>query len=352
MLPTGGVEDRALEVVEPRPVRITRDVEEPDRAHEHVTLIRAPVVEANRPHVAIVVPGGRLHGDAEFQVRAETELVDRLLEVLLQLRLLRVGARPVVGLEREAVEMRPDVDLGAGVRVVPPGPADTEGRLVDRERVDACPPQLHANRDPAEPGTDDDHPRRPSRTEQLLVGGLHGHSAPRPVARRHPAGIVTRTSHPRGKRWIRRRASTPALPVIKIGRGFVALQENWDLLAGAPVANRAMPAGHVIWTWPGLDEVVLGAGEPLQTSSGHNERQRAVSGGSGARSASQARNASSILVPAPRNSLVERGRANRFSRPVVCAWRGAQVVHIADATHLKVVPSHRPAIVAHFGSRH
>ena len=110
----------------------------------------------------------RLDRHAEPQVRAQPELVDGLLEVLLQLGLLGVGAGPVVRLERVRVEVRADVDLGTRVGVVPPRAADTERRLVDRERVDPGALHLHAGGDPAEAGADDDDPRRARGTEQLL----------------------------------------------------------------------------------------------------------------------------------------------------------------------------------------
>ena len=91
-----------------------------------VALVFGTVVEPDRPDVALVVPDRRLDRDPETQVRAQPVLVDGLLEVLLQLRLLGVGARPVVRLERVRVEVRADVDLGTRVRVVPPRPADAE----------------------------------------------------------------------------------------------------------------------------------------------------------------------------------------------------------------------------------
>ena len=150
VLPARGVELRALEVVEPRPVGVARDVQEPDAADEHVALVGGAVVEADRPHVAVVVPGRRLDRDPEAQVRAQPVLVDGLLEVLLQLGLLGVGAGPVVRLERVRVQVRADVDLGARVGVVPPRPADAERRLVDRERVDPGALHLHAGGDAAE----------------------------------------------------------------------------------------------------------------------------------------------------------------------------------------------------------
>ena len=65
----------------------------------------------------------------------QAEVLHRLLEVAVDLRLPRVGAGPVVALERERVDVRVDVDLGARVLVVPPRATDALGLLVDRERV-------------------------------------------------------------------------------------------------------------------------------------------------------------------------------------------------------------------------
>ena len=175
VLPASGMELRPLEVLEAGPVGIPRHVEEAHGAHQDVALVDRPVLESQSPDVAVVVPGRRLHGDAQLQVRPKPELVDGLLEVLLQLGLAGVGAGPVMGLEREAVEVRPDVDLSAGIGVVPPRAADPERGLVDRERGDTRPLELHARRDPAEPGAHHHDPGRPGRAEQLLGGGLHGY---------------------------------------------------------------------------------------------------------------------------------------------------------------------------------
>ena len=131
-----GVELRALEVVEPGPVGVAGHVEEADRAHEHVALLDAAVVEPQLPDVAVVVPRRRLHGHAELQVRRRPNSSTVSSRYCCS-SACRVRARPVVRLEREAVEVRADVDLGAGVGVVPPRAPDPERRLVDRERVDA-----------------------------------------------------------------------------------------------------------------------------------------------------------------------------------------------------------------------
>ena len=155
MFPTRSVERGPLEVDEPGPVGVAGHVEEADRAHEHVEPFDSPIGEAKQP---AAVPGRRLHGHAEPQVGPQPELVDGLFEVLLELRLPRVCARPLMGLEREAVELRGHVDFGTRVGVVPPGAADPERRLVDREGMDAGPLQLHPGRDAAEPGADNCDP--------------------------------------------------------------------------------------------------------------------------------------------------------------------------------------------------
>jgi hypothetical protein len=73
-----------------------------------------------------LVPDGLVHTDAEPEVTAQVELVDDPLEVLLQLRLPGVRARPIGVGERIGVEVGVRVDLAARVRVVAPGAADAE----------------------------------------------------------------------------------------------------------------------------------------------------------------------------------------------------------------------------------
>jgi len=75
------------EVVEPGPAGLAGHVEKADPAHEHMTLGAGPVTAAEHPNVAVVFPGRRLDGDAESEVRPEPELVDRVLEIFLQLGL-------------------------------------------------------------------------------------------------------------------------------------------------------------------------------------------------------------------------------------------------------------------------
>lgn len=124
--PARGVELGPLEVGEPGPVRVAGNVEETDRAHDRVAFLDAAIIESQLPHVPLVVPGGRLDRHTELYVGAKAEFVDCLLEVVLQLGLPGVRSRPVVRLEREAVQVRADIDLRAGIGVVPPGAADPE----------------------------------------------------------------------------------------------------------------------------------------------------------------------------------------------------------------------------------
>ncbi len=175
MLPPCGVECGTLEGLETRPLGIPGHVEEADGTDEHMALVDRAGAEGDRPDVPVVVPGGRLDGRAQPQVREEPELVDRLLEVGLQLRLAGMGAGPVVGLEREAVEVRAHVDFSTGIGVVPPGAADAGRGFVDREGVDPGPSQLHAGGDPSEPGSHHDDLRGPGRSEQLAGGGAPPH---------------------------------------------------------------------------------------------------------------------------------------------------------------------------------
>ena len=114
-----------------------------------------------------LVPLGALDADPEPEMGIESEVPHRLLEVTVQLRLLRVGPRPVESLEREGVDVGVNVDLAARILVVPPGPTDPFRPLVDRERVDPGLLELHADRDATEACPDDHDLRTAGRAEQF-----------------------------------------------------------------------------------------------------------------------------------------------------------------------------------------
>ena len=91
----------------------------------------------------------------------EPVLGRELFEVVEDLWLRRVGARPVVlALEREGVEVRGDVARRTGIRVVPPSSADAVGLLENHEVVEARLAQLGAHAESARPGPDHHDPTR------------------------------------------------------------------------------------------------------------------------------------------------------------------------------------------------
>src|SRR5215218_113300 len=177
VLPPRRVEARTLEDVEARPVGVVRDVEETDCRDEHVALGLGAGRQGEAVHVTVVVPDRALDAGPEPQVRTKPEVRDRLLEVAVDLRLASMRARPVVALEREGVDVRVDVDLGARVLVVPPRATDALGLLVDGECRDAGIAQQHSGGDAAHPRADDHDLRRAVAAEQLSVGGTSVHQS-------------------------------------------------------------------------------------------------------------------------------------------------------------------------------
>jgi hypothetical protein len=112
-----------------------------------------------------LVPDGVADGGAEAEVGPQAIVVEHLFEIGLQLRLLGVGAGPVVALEGVGVEVRGHVDLGARVAVVPPGAAGPVGLLEDGEGVDARLLELDRSGDAGEAGPDDGDLGRARRAE-------------------------------------------------------------------------------------------------------------------------------------------------------------------------------------------
>ena len=175
MLPTRRVEARALEVLQTGKVRVVGDVEEADRGDEHVTLGFLAGREREAVDVTVVVPHRALHTRAEPEVRRQPEVADRLLQVAVDLGLAGVGARPVETLERKRVHVRVDVDLGAGILVVPPGAAHPRRALEDGEGLDSRLAQQDTGRDAPHPRADDRHRRRPCRSEQAPAAACAAH---------------------------------------------------------------------------------------------------------------------------------------------------------------------------------
>ena len=156
MVPAGRVEHGAGELVDPRDVGGVHVAEHPDRADEDLDVVVVTVVGGDVPHRGALVP--RRGGDAvvEPDVRCERVLVDTVLEVLEDLGLRPVRARPVaLDLERVRVERRRHITRTAGIGVVVPRAADARRPLEDGERVDARLEELDPEADPTGPRPDD-----------------------------------------------------------------------------------------------------------------------------------------------------------------------------------------------------
>ena len=93
------------------------------------------VAEADEPRAVVLVPHEADHGGAEPAVRTQPVLVEDLGEVVPELGLAAVVLAPVVTRpERVAVLVAAHVDPGAGVPVLPPGPARAVVLVDDGER--------------------------------------------------------------------------------------------------------------------------------------------------------------------------------------------------------------------------
>ena len=115
----------------------------------------------------LVVPNSGLDCNTEAEMRAYAKLINCLVEIRKQLRLLGMRAGPTVGLEGVGVHHRGRVDLGTRVLVMPPCAADTAGLFENRECLDTRLLEQHGETDATEAGTDDHNLGRPTGPEQL-----------------------------------------------------------------------------------------------------------------------------------------------------------------------------------------
>ena len=134
------------------------------------SVSRLPVgaADGHRPGLRVLVVDGALDLGREADVRAQLEAVGDVLEVVVQLVAQREVLRPVVGRERERVEVVRRVDPGARVVVVPPGAAHRLVLLDDREG-DAQLLEVHGRADARDAAADDQHPEALRHVEAALV---------------------------------------------------------------------------------------------------------------------------------------------------------------------------------------
>ena len=157
VVPCGGVKERALEGLEPGDLGELRLAHRALAAHEHVGRDRAlRAVEA--PAGALLIPCRALEPAIEAHVLAYAEPRRHAPEVLEDLRLGGVGARPArVGRKGERVEVRGNVAAAARIGVVTPGASQVARTLEQNEVALAVTHQTHGHSDAREAGADDDH---------------------------------------------------------------------------------------------------------------------------------------------------------------------------------------------------
>ena len=155
VIPARRVERGAGERPDARDAGQGRLVELAHRGDDHPGVELRPVGHGDGPTTGIVVIGEALDPRTEADERTEAVGVDHLLDVLEDLRLLGVLARPDMGVERVRVERRGHVAGRTRVGVVAPGAADVLGGLEDDDRPDAGSLEAHSHAQSTEPRTDD-----------------------------------------------------------------------------------------------------------------------------------------------------------------------------------------------------
>ena len=161
MVPTGRVEDLALEFIEAGDVRPLRLVELPTAEDHDVVLELLTRSGRQGPAARVVVVRRCLNRRIETRLGVEILFAHARLEVLEDLLVARVGLGPVVfAAKREGIEVRGDIAGGARVRVVEPRAANLGSRLEDLEGRDSCCLQAHGHTDATKARANDRDARR------------------------------------------------------------------------------------------------------------------------------------------------------------------------------------------------
>ncbi len=157
MVPTGGVEDLALEPVETVNVRQCR-LGERANGRDHEIRRELPLRSAHVPPRLVLVPSDLLNFDSEPMPVKHVVLSGNPLDVGLNLGLFGVRTAPTgVRREREGIQVRRHIAGRARVGVHPPRAADVISPLEDQEV--GVPVLLKGDRgtEPGESGPDDQH---------------------------------------------------------------------------------------------------------------------------------------------------------------------------------------------------
>ncbi len=157
VVPLGGVEHRPPEVLEAGDLGSRRLAQRPHRGDDRLGddgTLRG----LHPPALVRIDPGRRPHLGVEDDPLLHAVLARGAVQVLEDLRLGRVVARPLrVHREGERVQVRGDVARAARVRVRPPRAAEPARALEDDEVVDALLAQPDGGAEAAEAGADDRH---------------------------------------------------------------------------------------------------------------------------------------------------------------------------------------------------
>ena len=160
--PRCGEVDVTVEAVEPGDVRRDRCRQASDRGHEKARRHRVVAVGADLPAVRRVVERGRGDAGGELDVASEIEAIGDVVEVPLDLGLLRVTTRPLPLLrklrgERVAVVVTLGVAPRAGIAIPVPRAADTVAGLEDADAQVQVVTELVERVETGEARADHDH---------------------------------------------------------------------------------------------------------------------------------------------------------------------------------------------------
>ncbi len=198
VVPLRRVEQLPLEAVHARQVRDVRLVQRAVGQDDDPRAVLLPRAGPDVPAVGRLVELVRRDLGVEPDVRLQVAFLDDVLDVVEDLRLLRVHPAPVpVRREGVGVHHARHIAGAARVRVLPPGAADLAGLLQDDEVAMAGLGQLHRHAETGQAGPHDQHVRglrwtRPSPAQRpsgfLLIWSLAAGTwtARQPKPRGHP----------------------------------------------------------------------------------------------------------------------------------------------------------------------
>ena len=157
VVPPGGVERRALEVVHARDRRQLHEVEDPGRQDEVAGAHLVAAIGADHPAGAALVPLARLDAGVEERIVHQAVLRRDRVEVPADLVPERVPRRRDVVhlLEHRHVDVGLDVAHHARVAVPVPGAPDAAGLVDQHDASEAGVAQLGPDDHTRHPGTDD-----------------------------------------------------------------------------------------------------------------------------------------------------------------------------------------------------